>query len=886
MADYPARIVRRTENVVYTDDGGVYLNYLLLGPMFSPYDLTMQTACQQLNADLFADIAALDPPEFTLGGFKTRTSAQCVMNRIVDGEGLRNYGAAEYAELRRHLEVFRRDMEQSGDAEIDRVFWLTVRMRTAVSFFDRLASRFFESNPHEHVKDREVLEFRAAVEAAIPAAMMPWRTVPSDLTWVYERNRLRGIDVPVFDLPTDPSLDRQPYAGYVTGDRSFEPMIVDDAADTRALYAQFLADMRAVLPKDEFEDRAKQYKRSFRSNFKTLKAGGALAVMPPAARQPEAPDGTVSYQQVLAFTQFPRKLTPTVNGLTEIVNELGGADGDFMIHVQPAPEDTDVENLEERLDEINVYDIANSRTEIRASLYQAQREELASYVSNALHDEQDPCGLRVTVLVAFGSADLNDLNDKVSATAKEARARGFVVRTVPGAQLRLFKSMFPCTPQTATIRSLQKPTTAFRLAGFMPVRRIAAGDGMGPPIFRTDENALRKFVHLDVLTGTTRGNASMMFSGAQGSSKSHTGKLILSWLNDFKIPAFILDPQGEWAVAVTAYDSYQIVDFLRGNTYCDPLLVFAEDPDTAARAFIEWFSLLFSVRPGTTASSELTRIAQGSYRRDFGLRTSRDVLTHIVQGSKFEWKDLQPLAREALNTPMLRCMIPTADDLAAGRVFSPEARNIVFMVRGLRLPRPGKSRADFDIEERYTYMVNTAVARITKYFFDQMPGPARFFADELASYDDQDVLSDLIATPDQEGRKFNKAVYAFSQLTEELSKRHYRRINTKLVYRQETAVNATAAFEWADYPVTDRLLERLLADTSPLDPDPNRKRKPIRGREGEGYFSTRGMKLRIKSLNEVIAVRAQKADTDSARMQRYDAADANAANLKTPAGQR
>lgn len=884
MADYPIRLVRRAENVVYTADGGVYLNYLLLGPMFSPYDLTMFLACHQLNAELFADVAELDPPEYTLGGFKTSTSAQSVMNRIVDG--IPNYSAEAYPELKEHLEVLRRDMEQAGDAEIDRVFWLTVRMQTAVSFTDRLTSRFFESNPHEHVKDRDVLEFRAKVEAAIPRPMLPWRTVPSDLDWVYERNRLRGIEVPVFDLPQDPKLDRQPYPGYTSGDRSFQPLIVDDAADTRALYTQFLADMRKALPKDEFEARLKQYKRSFRSNFKSLRAGGALSVSPPASRQPEAPDGTVSYQQVLAFTRFPKKRTASVNALTEVVNEIGGADGDFMIRIQPAPEDTDVENLEERLEEINVYDMANSSTEIRASLYQAEREDLASYAANALHDEQDPRGLRVTVLVAFGAANLNELNDKVSTTIKEVNRRGFVLRTVPGAQLSLFKSMFPCTPQTATVRGLQKKTTAWRLAGFMPVRRIAAGDGMGPPIFRTDENALRKLVHLDVLTGTTRGNASIMFSGAQGSSKSHTGKLILSWLNDFKIPSFILDPQGEWAVAVTAYDSHQIVDFLHGNTYCDPFLVFANDPDYAARAFIEWFSLLFSVRPGTTAASELTRIAQGSYRHDFGLRTSRDVLAHIVKGSKYEWKDLQPIAREALSTPMLRCMIPTDEQIAAGRVFTPTERNIVFMVRGLRLPKPEKARADFDIEERYTYMVNTAVARITKYFFDLMPGPARFFADELASYDDQDVLSDLIGTPDQEGRKFNKAVYAFSQLTAELSKRHYQRINTKLVYRQETTENGAGAFKWADYPATDRLLERLITDTSPLDPDPNRKRKPVRGREGEGYYSSRGMKLRIKSLNEVIAKRAQKADTDAERMERYDAATINAANLKTLAGKR
>lgn len=444
-------------------------------------------------------------------------------------------------------------------------------------------------------------------------------------------------------------------------------------------------------------------------------------------------------------------MTATVNGLTEVVNEIGGADGDFMIHVQPAPEDTDVETLEERLEEINVYDVANSQSEIRASLYQAQREELASYAANALHDEHDPRGLRVTVLVAFGAANLNELNDKVSATIKQVKGRGFVLRSVPGGQKSLFKSMFPCTPQTWLIRSLQKPTTAWRLAGFMPIRRLAAGDGMGPPIFWTDENALRKLVHIDVLTGTTRGNASMMFSGAQGSGKTYTGMEILSWCNDFKIPAFILDPDGQWAVAVTAYDSYQIVDFLHGNIYCDPFLVFADDPEYAARAFIEWFSILFAVRPGTNASSEVTRVAQEGYRRDFGLRTSRDVLRHIVQSSKFEWKDLQPIAREALSTPMLRCMLPDDEDLQSGQVFTPAARNVVYVVKGLRLARPGKAPADYDIEERYTYMVNTAVARITKFFFDRIPGPARFFADELATYDDQDLLSDLIGTPDREG---------------------------------------------------------------------------------------------------------------------------------------
>ncbi|RIT36824.1 hypothetical protein D2E76_16355 [Mycobacteroides abscessus] len=886
MADYPSRIVRRTENVVYTADGGVYLNYLLLGPMFSPYDLSMFIACHKLNANLFADLADIEPPEFTIGGFKTRTSAQCVMNRIVDG--LPNYSGNTYPDLKEHLEALRRDMEEAGKAEIDRVFWLTVRMHTRVSQFDRLASRFFESDPHQHVSDRDVLEFRAAVEAAIPQPMLAWRTVPSDLEWVYERSRLRGIETPIFDLPTEPSLTRQPYPGSVTGNRTFRPLIVDDAADSHALYSQFLTDMRSSMPEDVFKRRVKKLKRTFRSNFKSLMAGGVLSIAPASERQPEAPDGPVSYQQVLAFTKFPKKLTATVNGLTEVVNEIGGADGDFMLRVQPAQEDTEIETIEERLEEIDVYDLANSDTPIRASMYQAQREEVASYAANALHDEENPKGLRVTVLVAFGGANINHLNTKVSTTIKEARTRGFTLRSVPGGQGSLWKSMFPCTPQTFLVRGLQKPTTAWRLAGFMPIRRLAAGDGMGPPIFRTDENALRKFVHLDVLTGTTRGNASIMLSGAQGSSKSHTVKLILSWLNDFLIPAFILDPQGEWAVAVTAYASRQIVDFLNGKTYCDPFLVFADDPDYAARAFIEWFSLLFGVRPGTEASSELTKMAQASYRRDFKLETSRDLLEHIVKRSKFELKDLQAVAREALVTPMLRCMLPTAADLAdpEASVFTPEARNIVFMVRGLRMPKPDKAREDYDIEERYTYMVNTAVARITKYFFDRMPGPARFIADELASYDEQDLLSDLIGTPDQEGRKFNKAVLAISQLTAELSKKHYKRMNTKIVYRQETEENGEAAFDWADYPTTDRLLQRLIHETSPLDPDPNRKRKPIRGREGEGYGSARGWKLRIKSLNEVIAVRAQKADTDVERMERYNADTANAANAKSLVGQR
>lgn len=866
MADYPTRIVRQTENVVYTADGGVYLNYLLLGPMFSPYDLNMIKSCHLLNASLFADLAALEPPAFTVGGFKTRTSSRAVMNRIVDG--LPNFSAERYPELQEHLEAFRRVMEEAGDAEIDRVFWLSVRMSTQVSFWERNSARFFEANPHEHVRDRDVIDFRTAVEKAIPDAILPWRTVPSDLDWVYERNRLRGIEIPVFDLPSEPSLKKQPYPGAETGHRSFTPIVVDGAADSHALYTQFLDDMKKVLPAADFEDRVKKNKRTFRTNFKTMQAGGALSVASPSSRQPEAPDGVVSYQQLLTFTRYPKSMTATVNGLTEVVNEIGGADGDFMIHVQPSPEDTDVDTLEDRLDEINVYDVANSQSEIRASLYQAQREELASYAANALHDEHDPRGLRVTVLVAFGAANLNELNDKVSTTIKEAKTRGFVLRSIPGGQVSLFKSMFPCTPQTSLIRSLQKPTTAYRLGGFMPIRRLAAGDGMGPPIFWTDENALRKLVHLDILTGTIRGNASIMFSGAQGSSKTYTGMSMLSWCNDFKVPAFILDPDGQWAVAVTAYDSYQIVDFLHGNIYCDPFLVFADDPEYAARAFIEWFSLLFSVRPGTEASSELTRVAQEGYRRDFDLKTSRDVLRHLVKGKKYEWRDLQPIAREALETPMLRCMLPSDEDLESGRVFTPQARNIVFVVRGLRMPRPGKARADFDIEERYTYMVNTAVARITKFFFDRIHGPARFFADELATYDDQDVLSDLVGTPDREGRKFGKAVYAFSQLTEELSKRHFQRINTKLVYRQETKANGVAAFEWADYPITDRLLDKLVGDTSPLDPDPNRKRRPVQGREGEGYFSTRGMKLRVKSLSEVIVRRAQKADSDSQRIER------------------
>jgi hypothetical protein len=161
-------------------------------------------------------------------------------------------------------------------------------------------------------------------------------------------------------------------------------------------------------------------------------------------------------------------------------------------------------------------------------------------------------------------------------------------------------------------------------------------------------------------------------------------------------------------------------------------------------------------------------------------------------------------------------------------------------------------------------MAYNAIALMTADRFSKIEGPCAFGGDEMAFLKGSAVLEKLIKTPDRTGRKNGNFVIAGAQLASDFDE-NYDLIKRKLILRQETRKNAEDALEWGGVPTTERMIVRMLEDTSPPDPDRNNFARI--GREGEGWYNDGNFNIaRIRTLPPIRTDRFRYADTTSSRM--------------------
>ena len=856
MGDYFPRITRRQQNILYTADGGVYINYILTGANLDPYDVVRAIGAQNANADLFAGLASLDTSDIFIGNFLVKEAPQTVMNRIVSG--VPDFQDGKYSELQRHLEAFYRRLESGEITEYDRINWVAVRMPSRVSMFDRLSSLVFEKDPHKDVTDESIREFRDKVRQAIPDTFKPVPTWPEMIDWVFQRAITRGNP----DTPTRPVPGRTAVA---PGNKGFPEVILDNHADIEALLDLGVKKIAAY----GVDDAAKS-KTAFRRNYPALRDATVMSVTQPGERTPDFPGGLTSYQAMMAVTGYPTRLDWGINKFTALVDSRTGLDADFVIRITPDESIMDPAKQSTTLANLDAEYRANAHDEIGDTDYSSRRNEIIKFARDTQNHSAD-VGFRVAVIFAFGGSNLDQVSVRAAAIRRQFARSGFRVSHIPGSQTELWKLMLPGSPATGLLNDLQQGTTSRLFGAYAPLRRNDLGDGVGIPFAINIENALGRIVHMDLLHGTDRGNASVAFTGAQGSGKSYGMKLLVAWMNDLNRYSYILDMQGEWAVYIPNFASHAVIDMAAPSVSMDVFKIYPGP--SASRMFTSLFVPLFGIPADGAAASYLARVAQPDYRSVRRITTTRQLLQHILDEKNFDAAEIVPQIKTLLSDPLTAAFI---DPEIEGRVidippFDVTARNVVFLTKDLRLPTQGVPVDNLPWEERYTIMVNTAVARLTAFRFATISGPCCFVGDEMSFYEGLGVLSDLIKTPDRTGRKFGNFVIAGSQLADEMNTEEYALIRKRFAMRQEKERNSVAALEWADFPPTSDLTNEHMTDTSPLDPDQNNM--PMKGREGEGYYNDGTRRARIKIISGSVGDRERLADTTSSRMIRHGAVE-------------
>ena len=286
--------------------------------------------------------------------------------------------------------------------------------------------------------------------------------------------------------------------------------------------------------------------------------------------------------------------------------------------------------------------------------------------------------------------------------------------------------------------------------------------------------------------------------------------------------------------------------------------------------FVSLFLPLLGVKSDSKVASDFTAFVSPQNRQLHKDRnTARGVFEAIVRLKDSRFMDIIGPANQLLKNDMFAALVDPVDRGVVNKL--PPAdfnhRVIVFLTRGLRLPRSGVDMDQMDLTERYTIMVNTAVAMYTRRHFEGIKSTGAFVGDEMSFYRGLSVLKPLIQDQDRTGRKFGKFVMAGSQTDDEFRDEEYKLVRKRVVMAQEKHDNAVGSLDWADFDTSPYMVRELTENTSP--PDPERNNLPMKGRAGEAFFNDGVGKGKIRVLPQFQADIERLADTSTSKFIRY-----------------
>lgn len=861
MADYVTPLSGLSNNVIFAKDGGVWVNFLLTGINVNPYNLAGVGSVQALNDQLFTSLSSVKSNDFLILGIKAQDRPEEIMKTCVSGiPGLSN---GEYPELVEQYNVLYRKIISGELAQFRRVFWLSVAMPRSRSINERFLSKIVVSDPHEGLSSKAIRAFNETVYRAIPPHFKPLPTTPEHTRWVFDRARLRGLEVPFEPPSKSDSMKFSP--------RSFPQISIDSAADSKALYSQFAEDMSEQVGEQGLSALKTKSKTSLLGNFRSLHRGKMLSVANPETRNAEFPDGYTSYQVMMGISAAPNHVSTGLNTFTYLVDQSIGVDADFALRFRFDDSAISKRVASRSLEDLKSEDLYNSKDELDIGEYSEAMQEVMD-LRASVKSESHPVGMKVTALFAFAHPDMNHLEHSAAALSKTFSNAGFTTYQPVGGQVDMWSQMMPGVRRSALTEDLELITTAYMFGGCMPLRSTRVGDAQGVPIGINTENALGQIVLWDVLNSTDRGNASVAVCGAQGAGKSYLIKAMLGYMLDLNRHVYVIDQHrhGEYEVFASTLIDAKVFDVTGWQASMDPLKIYPSEDGTAGQVFMDLWLPLLGLHADSEEAIVLSRMIKWENRKARRIFSTRAFIEDLrrqpiaaskVLSDKFEFWGEQNFC-SALIDPLDRGEVV---DLPP---FDTDARCVVFRTHKLSVYR-GENLQETEPSERYAAVVYNAIAKLAEYRFSKIKGACAFFGDELHFLDGNDrVLDRLIRTPDRTGRKEGNFVVAGSQLSTDFGSQ-YDLIKRKFSLRQETRPNAIDALDWVGVQPSEYELMRMLENTSPPDPDNNNM--PMYGREGEGWYNDGlGNLARIKILPHLRDDRRRMADTTSSRMIRAE----------------
>lgn len=931
MATHVPPLSKRRGNIIFSEDGSVWCNYLLTGINVNSYRPETAVAAQDAHKLLFDALSYIPTDDVALHLVKARVDPMSTFARMT--KGVPQWNPELYRYLGQLLNDFNDRMVRGEFSEYERVYWLAISKPSKQTMQERIAASLIESDPHEKLNWTDLGDFEKKCFQAIPSEFHPVRTAPELVDWFFERVTTRGISTPMLPTPN-------PNIGVVPGEKSYPQVHFDVAAEATSLYQTFVKDLRdgrgyvkeltksshaskltatvcllsgiagvaatvtghmflasmifgaglsaaaAALVRSAFSGPHDHRVGLFR-RFRTLRDGKIMAISHPERRSAAFPDGPVSYQSLVGIARYPSKYVHEVSDFTYIIDKAIGMDADCTLRMRFGQELLDISAISKADRSLVSEGTANAEDEFEARDYDKRRGELRRF-HDAVDAESGPRGMQVAVIFAFGSDNIDVLNSRLAAQLQKFRSKGYVPLLPVGGQKELWTMMMPGSRRTSLGDDLMQTTTVHWFSGAMPCRRSFAGDEFGMPIAVNKENALGQIILLDLLNATNRGNASIAITGAQGSGKSNLMKLIYLYVTALNRYAVAIDhsKHGEWAVFSRQLARTQVVQAAYGDRSMDPLKCLGS-PE-AEVVFMAHYLPLMGLDTQSEEAAYLAHVLRPEFRGPRGITSTRRLLEWLKTRGDAEAKPILRSLEHWAALPYTGTFIdppPRGDgdyglppfdniaELSARMETGQTPYATVFRTHDLPVYR-GVNNGNASDLNKWAAAVYGTIARMTASRFGKIRGTCVAFLDETSFLKgNEDVVELLVRSPDRTGRKDGNFIVAGSQHADDFD-HNYAMIEKKAALRQKTTYNARTAIEYAGMPVLDSLVDMMMSQTSPPDPDNNNMTRA--GRYGEGWWNDGNNNIaRVQFLPILSPELARFADTTSSKMIRETDLDAD-----------
>lgn len=859
MAEYESPIAKTHDNIVIKKDGTIWATYILDG--INVTSMQQNNASSDAHRRLFRALRG-DAAEIRIHALKGRIPVQETISRIKAGMPKDfQENTSRYPLLEKKITTFIGLLKEGRLRQFRRVYMLEVQIPNPsvksgfLSMFVNIDTSAM-LNPNDFaVNERKIFE-------RIPKEFHPRRSNDQFLRFAHDRARLRGLVVP--EIP------------YSNGKESFNtkngfaPISIDGRANTVAITDDLIRMVR-----NEDPALAKNIKKSYSANFRTLESSIKMSVHNIEMRNADLPDGPISYQQHCHVVQWPSQHTNF--NLFHIADDGStGLDADWASR-WVYTDDLDKKRiagsragLEDKRrtsrDEDDDYDDA------------IQESEIEQWARLRMDRTRDHTPMRVSVMFTFAASALWFLTDRMEMLQDNLAERfGIILQTAPGAFMDDYRQSLPCNPASKLMISYEQATTISEFCDSGMLHKTVAGDKYGLPIAICTEDDNGTLIHVDYLGRPDRGNPSEIFEGSQGSGKSYTLKSRASDLLALHAIVHSFDPSahGEYERFfaslrnVDPFITVQSINLASGRYSFDPVKVYAKNLELMKIRFQRLTMPLLGVAEDSKAAEILLRGL--NERETYNIRSTRDLIDNYVTkfstgmdntGIKEELEKVRLRANHVSQLPYGRAMIdPVGADIPAINV---SATAINFRVYGLDFPDATQRVKDMTTEQLLTKTLMDSAALFTSYRFANHHGLCATIIDEVHTFSaSPTIIKELVEKPLRMGRKESNIFYGGSQEPEHFTN-GFKEVANHNIHRLDREESARAAVKAASLPEDEGLIQAIRLDTSPLVPGEN---YIVPGREGEcWYVSSGSVPVRAKVLPMIFSEAARAADTTASSL--------------------